>query len=68
LRSSQEEIFPVGDIECKLRRRLTEDPMKLRASPAHSDRFMERLLIKVLKKAGYDEVGKDSGLDGVRVE
>lgn len=29
--------------------------MKLKASPAHSNRFMEKLLLKVLKKAGYDE-------------
>ena len=29
--------------------------MKLKASPAHSHRFMENMLLKALKKAGYDE-------------
>jgi hypothetical protein len=29
--------------------------MKLKASPAHSNRFMEIMLLKALKKAGYDE-------------
>jgi len=34
--------------------------MKLKASPAHSNRFMENMLLKVLKIAGYDEAGKDT--------
>lgn len=29
--------------------------MKLKASPAHSHKFMEIMLLKALKKAGYDE-------------
>lgn len=33
--------------------------MKLKASPAHSNRFMEKMLLKVLKKAGYDEAAKE---------
>jgi hypothetical protein len=55
----REEIFPLDHNEYKQPKRIPiEDPMKLKASPAHSNRFMEKMLLKVLKRAGYDETGK----------
>lgn len=62
---TRDEIFPLGHIEYKHpKRAILEDPMKLKASPAHSNRFMEKMLLKVLKKAGYDEAAKDYTSNG----
>jgi hypothetical protein len=56
---ARQDLFPLGHINYKqLNRGNAEDPMKLRASPAHSNRFMEKMLLKVLKRAGYDEAGQ----------
>ena len=53
--STRADLFPMGHIDFRRpRRNLMEDPMKLKASPAHSHRFMENMLLKALKKAGYD--------------
>jgi len=59
-RKMREELFPPGHIPYHRPPKLIDnlDPMKIKASPAHSHRFMERLLLKVLKKAGYDDTQK----------
>ena len=49
------ELFPLGHIEYKQAKKIHyEDIMKVKASPAHSHRFMENMLLQALKKAGYD--------------
>jgi hypothetical protein len=63
-RHTRKELYPAGQIEYKSKRNgEIADPMKLKASAAHSNRFMEKLLLKVLKKAGYDE---DLGVQPVK--
>jgi hypothetical protein len=54
--TTRTELFPMGHMDLRrLKRTHLEDPMKLKASPAHSHRFMENMLLKALKRAGYDE-------------
>jgi hypothetical protein len=62
-RIMREEIFPIGHIDYRQPRKdSADDPMKLKASPAHSNRFMEMMLLKVLKRAGYDEAARDGSI------
>lgn len=59
----REEIFPIGHIDYRQPRKDSmDDPMKRKASPVHSNRFMEIMLLKVLKRAGYDEVPKEGSI------
>ena len=59
--TTRKELFPLGHIEYRQPRRgLLQDPMKLKASPAHSHKFMENLLLKALKKAGYENEKEQS--------
>lgn len=61
-RIMREEIFPVGHIDYRQTKKdSVDDPMKLKASPAHSNRFMQMMLLKVLKRAGYDETARREG-------